>query len=74
MILVPRSTMLLSTMSYQYLFCATCGQRRTGHGYSCSVCGSTLRRPDPKRSVTVVRLQPLVRIESQREVGQPVAA
>ena len=30
-------------MSYQYLYCAACGTRRTGHGYQCSVCGGLLR-------------------------------
>ena len=32
-------------MSYQYLFCANCGVRRTGHGFRCTVCNRLLRRP-----------------------------
>jgi hypothetical protein len=61
------------SMSYQYLFCATCGQRRTGHDYRCSVCGNLLRRPEQPRSVTLMQLRPLVRrIESDKK--QPVAA
>jgi hypothetical protein len=32
-------------MSYQYLFCATCGMRRMGHALRCTVCNSLLRRP-----------------------------
>jgi hypothetical protein len=55
-------------MSYQYLFCATCGQRRTGHAFRCSVCGNELRRPDHSRSVSVTRLQPLtVQPREQRQ-------
>lgn len=38
----------VSTMSYQYLYCASCATRRTGHGYQCSVCGSLLRRDTPR--------------------------
>ena len=60
-------------MSYQYLFCATCGQRRTGHGFRCSVCGNLLRRPEQPRSVTMVKLQPLVR-RTDSSARQPVAA
>ena len=60
-------------MSYQYLFCATCGQRRTGHAFRCSVCGNLLRRPEQPRSVTVVKLQPVVR-HSEGAKRQPVAA
>jgi hypothetical protein len=59
-------------MSYQYLFCVTCGQRRTGHSFRCSVCGNMLRRPEATRTQRPVQLQPVVRAE--REVRQPVAA
>ena len=38
-------------MSYQYLFCATCGLRRMGHGMRCTVCNSLLRRPHTARPV-----------------------
>jgi translation elongation factor EF-4 len=31
-------------MTYQYLFCPTCGMRRMGHGYRCSVCSGLLHR------------------------------
>ena len=31
-------------MTYQYLFCPTCGLRRMGHAYRCSVCSSLLHR------------------------------
>ena len=40
-------------MSYQYLFCASCGVRRTGHGFRCTVCNSLLRRPHAARPVHV---------------------
>ena len=40
-------------MSYQYLFCATCGLRRMGHGLRCTVCNSPLRRPNAARPVHV---------------------
>ena len=36
-------------MSYQYLFCASCGVRRSGHGFRCTVCNSLLRRPHAAR-------------------------
>ena len=62
-------------MSYQYLFCATCAQRRTGHSFTCSVCGSTLRQARPQRPTSVLRLQPIVRApEAPGEVRQPIAA
>ena len=38
-------------MRYQYLFCATCGLRRMGHGLRCTVCNSLLRRPHAARPV-----------------------
>jgi hypothetical protein len=60
-------------MAYQYLFCATCGQRRTGHSFTCSVCGNALRRPQPTRQSHVLQLQPIVRA-SAPEVRQPIAA
>jgi hypothetical protein len=59
-------------MAYEYLFCATCGQRRTGHAFRCSVCGSALRRPEPRRQSAVLKLQPLVR--ATEELRQPIAA
>jgi hypothetical protein len=31
-------------LQFQLLFCPTCGLRRTGHAYQCSVCGGPLRR------------------------------
>jgi hypothetical protein len=71
--LCRRLDRMVVAMSYQYLFCATCGQKRSGHSYTCSVCGSALRRPENEhRSVTVVHLEPLQR-DSQR-VREPVAA
>jgi hypothetical protein len=59
-------------MSYEYLFCATCGQRRTGHSFRCSVCGSALRHREPRRPTALLKLQPLVRATEQ--VRQPIAA
>lgn len=59
-------------MSYQYLFCSTCGQRRTGHSFRCSVCGNLLRRAETPKSVTIVHFKPLV--QANREVRKPVAA
>ena len=38
-------------MSYQYLFCATCGMRRMGHALRCTVCNSLLRRPSVAQPV-----------------------
>jgi hypothetical protein len=62
-------------MPYQYLFCATCGQRRTGHDYRCSVCNSLLRRAEPRTS----RHDELIVIarrakEQSEEARQPIAA
>ena len=31
-------------MSVQYTYCPTCGTRRVGHGYRCSVCDRQLPR------------------------------
>jgi hypothetical protein len=59
-------------MSYQYLFCATCSQRRTGHGFRCSVCNSLLRRPEPRRTTSLRRLEPLVRATTEQKI--PIAA
>jgi hypothetical protein len=58
-------------MSYQYLFCATCNQRRTGHAFRCSVCSSLLRRPSPTRT-PIRRLEPIVRHSTDRKL--PAAA
>jgi hypothetical protein len=60
-------------MNYQYLFCATCGQRRTGHAYRCSVCNNLLRRPEPRQIHNVHHLQPVVRGKAP-EQRVPVAA
>jgi hypothetical protein len=73
----------VSTMSYQYAFCPTCGLRRTGHGHQCSVCGGllrheTVRRPAP--STDLRSLQPSVRWQAPAPASapaperQPVAA
>jgi hypothetical protein len=51
-------------MRYQYLFCASCGMRRFGHGLRCTVCDSLLRRPGvarPVRPSLPLSLEPLVR-------------
>ena len=64
-------------MSYQYLFCATCGQRRTGHGYRCTVCDSLLRHETPRlSSVTVHHFETVVRARptEPRENRVPIAA
>jgi hypothetical protein len=62
-------------MNYQYLFCASCGVRRTGHSFRCTVCDSLLRRVDHRPSPTLVTLQPIVRAEPQpKPEYQPVAA
>jgi len=60
-------------MSYQYLFCATCGQRRIGRGYRCSVCDSLLRRPEADKQHRA-QIVTLVRAVQDAEVGQPIAA
>jgi hypothetical protein len=61
-------------MSYQYLFCATCGQRRTGHSFRCSVCDTALRRLEPRRPSSLLQLQPLVRANVATDERQPIAA
>jgi hypothetical protein len=66
-------------MSYQYLFCATCGTRRTGHGYQCSVCGGLLRHEvERKHTPTAFTLQTTVRgqkpVSAEKPVREPVAA
>ena len=39
----------------QYTFCPTCGTRRIGHSYRCSVCNGLLPRPRvPSRVVPSV--------------------
>jgi hypothetical protein len=48
--------------NYQYLYCAACGTRRTGHGYQCSVCGGLLRHNTPSvKRATPATLTPTVR-------------
>ena len=54
-------------MSYQYLFCATCGLRRMGHGLRCTVCNSLLRRPSAARPVHVA---PPLTFEALRRAWQ----
>jgi hypothetical protein len=62
-------------MNYQYLFCASCGVRRTGHSFRCTVCDSLLRRVDHRPSPALVNFQPVVRAEPQpKPEYQPVAA
>ena len=63
-------------MRYQYLFCAACGLRRTGHDYRCTVCGNLLRRPEARRRASVHELQPLIiaRQSAAEQTKQPVAA
>jgi len=66
-------------MSYQYLFCAACGTRRTGHGYQCSVCGGLLRHEgQQKHQPTPFTLQTTVRgqkpVSADKPVREPVAA
>ncbi|MBV9545568.1 MAG: hypothetical protein JOY61_14450 [Chloroflexi bacterium] len=60
-------------MTYQYLFCPTCGLRRMGHGYRCTVCSSLLRREvlatPAARPVlrTLVSVRPTVQAKPQQE-------
>ncbi|MBV9326177.1 MAG: hypothetical protein JO352_20630 [Chloroflexi bacterium] len=66
-------------MSYQYLYCAACGTRRTGHGYQCSVCGGLLRHEvERKHASTPFTLQTTVRapkpVSADKPVREPVAA
>lgn len=65
-------------MNYEYLFCPTCGVRRFGHRYRCTVCDSLLRRTDAHRQPAVAHLRPLVRVEqpapAPARVPQPIAA
>jgi hypothetical protein len=70
---------MLEVMSYQYLFCASCGTRRTGHGYQCSVCGNLLRRERPRTprhalSNTKAYWQAPVTERKAQPERQPVAA
>jgi hypothetical protein len=40
-------------MSYQYLYCSTCGQRRVAMGFRCSVCNGPVRHSErPQRLTT----------------------
>jgi hypothetical protein len=66
-------------MSYQYLYCAACGTRRTGHGYQCSVCGGLLRHDvQPKHAPTPFTLHTTVRgqkpVAAKEPERQPVTA
>ena len=62
-------------MNYQYLFCASCGVRRTGHSFRCTVCDTLLRRVDHRPRPALVTLQSIVRAEPQpKPEYQPVAA
>jgi hypothetical protein len=56
--------------NYQYLYCASCGVRRAGHAYQCSVCGRLLRRPDTRSHHTAAAAQP-TRVLWQAPVEQP---
>ena len=47
-------------MTYQYLWCASCGTRRTGHGYQCSVCGGLLRHDTPRVAATPATMRTTV--------------
>ena len=67
--------------NYHYLYCASCGVRRAGHGYQCSVCGSPLRRPDARPRHTVAAMPPTtvlwqapVEQPQRTQERQPVAA
>jgi hypothetical protein len=69
----------LSRMKYQYLFCPTCGLRRFGHGFRCTVCQSLLRRPRATRPVSPslpFSSEPLLRSWQARpaEVASPTRA
>ena len=64
-------------MAYQYLFCATCGQRRIGHGYRCSVCDSLLKRVETDkdaRLLTLVRGSRGAAEQTREPVARPIAA
>jgi hypothetical protein len=64
-------------MAYQYLFCATCGQRRIGHSYRCSVCDSLLKRPATRkdeRLLTLVRGTREAAQQTREPVARPIAA
>jgi hypothetical protein len=50
-------------MDYQYLFCATCGVRRMGHSFRCTVCDSLLRRVERRPRTSLLTLEPIVRAE-----------
>lgn len=74
--------MLMSAMkTYQYLYCASCGTRRAGHGYQCSVCGGLLRHDMPRRQQSPASLATTVQWQStaasqpaKKHERQPVAA
>jgi tRNA(Ile2) C34 agmatinyltransferase TiaS len=71
---------MISVMNFQYLFCASCGTRRTGHGYQCSVCGNLLRHETPRVTHapsalrTTVQWQAPVPARTPEPERQPVAA
>jgi hypothetical protein len=60
---------MIWVMSYQYLWCASCATRRTGHGYQCSVCGGLLRHNTPRVQATPATLRTTV--TWQAPVAQP---
>jgi hypothetical protein len=68
-------------MNYQYLYCASCGTRRAGHGYQCSVCGSLLRHDTPRTThsrqplrTTVTWHAPIEQRTAPEPERQPIAA
>jgi hypothetical protein len=50
---------MMRMMSYQYLFCPACATRRASYGYSCSVCGSLVRRTTVARQAPVTAREAL---------------
>ena len=47
-------------MSYQYIYCPTCGTRRASHGYRCSVCDGLMPRARAQAQPRNAHLRTLV--------------
>jgi hypothetical protein len=60
-------------MAYQYTYCPTCGTRRVGHGYRCSVCDQQLPRKPAANRIQPSVIHTLVTWQTEPE-RKPIAA
>jgi tRNA(Ile2) C34 agmatinyltransferase TiaS len=61
-------------MSYQYTYCPTCGTRRVGHGFRCTVCDRALPRKPLSDRVQPSVIHTLVTWRQPEPERKPVAA